>query len=82
MKITSIDDFEEAFNLRLAEKCCGVCKYGKGGYDGEATCSHPKRHDTDDDGVPYIKYNVSQMHVCDLWEKREPKSISSISDNR
>lgn len=73
MKITSISDFEEAFHLRLAEKCCGACKYGECEYDGDATCSHPKRNDTDEEGVPYLKCNVMQISVCDLWEKKERK---------
>jgi hypothetical protein len=69
-KITCISEFEEAFNLRFAEKCCGICKYGECECDGDATCSHPKRNDTDEDGVPYLKRNVMQMNVCDLWEKK------------
>ena len=70
MKITCMSDFEKAFNLRRAEKCCGNCKYGECEYDGDATCSHPKRHDTDKDGIPYSQCNVMQMSVCDLWEKK------------
>jgi hypothetical protein len=70
MEITSISDFEKEFHLRFAEKCCGNCKYGKCEYDGDATCSHPKRNDTNEDGVPYLKRNVMQMSVCDLWEKK------------
>ena len=77
-KITCISDFEKAFNLRFTEKCCGVCKYGECECDGDATCSHPKRNDTSEDGIPYLKRNVMQMNVCDLWEKKECKNY----DNR
>ena len=69
MKITSMSDFEKAFNFRRAEKCCGNCKYGKCEYDGGATCRHPKRNDADEDGIPYLKHNVMQIGVCDLWGK-------------
>ena len=61
----------------MTEKCCANCKYGECKYDGDATCSHPKRNDTDEDEISYLKSNVLQISVCDLWEKKEYKNYDN-----
>ena len=64
-------DFDRTFHLRIADQCCGNCRHGKCedeyglNWQGEATCSHPKRNDGD---PPYELGNVLQCQTCDLWE--------------
>jgi hypothetical protein len=71
-EIMCSEDFERAFHVRLAEKCCANCKHGEREYEGFATCSHPKRNDVgyvDEEGESkYYTYNAHQCDVCDLWE--------------
>ena len=76
-EILCCEDFEVAFHVRLAEKCCANCKHGECEYEGCATCMHPKRNDGGKDyqlGVTTSKwysYNAMQFNVCDLWECKE-----------
>ena len=69
------EDFEVAFHVRLAARCCANCKHGKNEYDGYATCFHPKRNDGGRDyeagetTSKWSSYNTWQNSVCDLWEK-------------
>lgn len=73
-EIMCCEDFERAFHVRLAEKCCANCKHGGSEYEGFATCSHPKRNDggyADEEGESkYYTYNAHQCDVCDLWEAK------------
>ncbi len=77
VKIMCKDDFNKAFNVRLADKCCANCKYGESEFDGDATCSHPERNDNGNDcwnrkcDRKFRHYNTTQCHVCDGWEAKE-----------
>lgn len=77
MKIMCEADFDKAFHVRLADKCCANCKYGKNEYEGGATCSHPSRNDGGNDyekgecSSKVWKYNTMQSCVCDGWEAKE-----------
>lgn len=56
-------EFEKAYNVRLAEKCCASCKHGDVCYEGEANCNHP-----------FVRGELPRGgmidDVCDLWEKK------------
>lgn len=75
-EIMCSEDFERAFHVRLAEKCCANCKHGECEYEGCATCRHPERNDdgyTYEQGElasKYYSYNAHQCDVCDLWEAK------------
>ena len=78
-EIMCAEDFDHIFNVRLSEKCCANCKHGDREFEGEATCSHPKRNDGGrayEEGElaqKYYSYNARQCNVCDLWEAKGEK---------
>lgn len=81
-EIMCAEDFDRVFNVRLAEKCCANCKHGDCEYEGEATCSHPKRNDggqSYEEGElaqKYYSYNACQCNVCDLWEAKGETDVT------
>lgn len=81
-EIMCAEDFERVFNMRLAEKCCANCKHGDCEYEGDATCSHPKRNDggqSYEEGElaqKYYSYNACQCNVCDLWEAKGETDVT------
>ena len=50
---------EEPPNLRQVEKCCGTCKHGGHGYDGETCCDL------------YLAGIQKWDEVCDDWTNKE-----------
>ena len=75
-KIMCREDFERAFHVRLADRCCANCKHGESEYEGCATCRHPFRNDGGKDyeagerASKVYSYNSMQHEVCDLWEQK------------
>lgn len=77
MKIMCEADFNKAFHVRLADKCCANCKHGENEYEGGATCSHPSRNDggnayeNGECASKWYGYNTMQCNVCNGWEAKE-----------
>lgn len=78
--IMCMEDFDKAYHLRTAERCCLNCRHGECEWEGGATCSHPLRNDggkDQEDGEPaqrVYSYNTMVCNVCDLWKPKEGAS--------
>lgn len=80
-RIMCMEDFDKAFHLRLAERCCANCKHGEREFEGGATCCHPKRNDGGESLMyKWFLYNTSQCNVCDLWEGGEDAKTETRDD--
>jgi len=56
--------------VRHVEKCCGTCRHGDDGYEGECKCRIlSQKKVCRPTGKEYTTSWVWCAYVCDLWEK-------------
>ena len=76
-------DFDDVFHVRVADRCCANCEYGRNEYEGGASCLHPRRNDGGHDyekgqvASKWRSYNTMQNFVCDLWSRKEGETSES-----
>ena len=77
VKFQSQEDFEEKVGLRLARRCCAVCRWHEPDYEGEGTCSRANIHvepDEEEDEAEGRDYHPIAMtyEVCRFFKPYKP----------
>ena len=59
--------FEDKYNVKRVQQCCGSCLYFGIDQDRDEYCDHPKLREC----INVNGYFVDEGMVCDLWESDE-----------